>query len=453
MDNIKQTFLTIQNKLKQRIGEVSFESWLNGLSFDDFSSGSLTLSLPTQFSADYVRRNYIDDIETTFKEYFDDIQTINIKVKTNVKTTKIKVANDQNKIITQQKQNTGSEPSWFSEGMINDYFTFENFCTGESNQLAYAVAHKVAEANEKLYNPFFLYANVGLGKTHLLHSIAHHIRKNTPQRRVMYTSIQKFSESFVRSIKAKEAYLFKEQFNGIDVLLIDDFQFIDGKKSFQQEFLHILNDFISSGRQIVVSSNRPLNVLGLLPALKSRLISGLISDIIKPEKELRRKIIDAKSILFGAPLHSKTIDFLTDSLTSNIREIEGSIRRILAHSELTNRILSIKDISKILFDIINPSKKLTNLQTILEKASSYFGVSISEIMGKSRTKRIVYARRIVMFLTSKLTDLSLSDIGRKMGNKDHSTVSHAIRAITEKQKITPQLFDDIEGLETILKTI
>lgn len=454
VENVEKTFLTIQEELKQRIGEASFESWFGGLSFDDFNtSGQLTLSLPNRFAADFVKRNYINELTETFTGYFDDVKTIAIKVKTNVRKIEQEVAapaNDQ-KVVT-PAVTPNLEPSWFVESLLNDTFTFENFCTGESNQLAYAVAHKVATTSEKLYNPLFLYAPVGLGKTHLLHAIAHHIRETTPTRRVMYTSIQKFSEMFVRAIKEKEAYRFKEQFNGIDILLIDDFQFIDGKKSFQQEFLHILNDFISSGRQVVVSSNRPLNVLGLLPALKSRLVSGMISDIGKPQKELRQKILDTKCTTLGTSLHPTIMDFLSEALTRNIRELEGGLRRILAHSELMNRTLILKDVRHILSDMIDTPSTQTCLETILQKVSDFFGVTTAEIMGKARTKRIVYARRITMFLASKLTDLSFADIGRKMGGKDHSTILYAVRAVTESQKTTPQLFDDIESLETILQT-
>ncbi|MBN1783581.1 MAG: chromosomal replication initiator protein DnaA [Alphaproteobacteria bacterium] len=458
--NVEQTFLTIQEELKQRIGEASFESWLDGLSFDEFDpSGQLTLSLPNRFSADFVRRNYMTVLTETFSGHFDDIKSIAINVKTNVRKTEKTIStatpvNDQaiTPISIPMDQTNNTEASWFVESLVNDTFTFNHFCTGPSNQLAYAVAHKVATTSEKLYNPLFLYAPVGLGKTHLLHAIAHHIRETTPKRRVLYTSIQKFSEMFVRSIKAKEAYRFKEQFNGVQVLLIDDFQFIDGKKSFQQEFLHILNDFISSGRQVVVSSNRPLNVLGLLPALKSRLVSGMISDIGKPEKELRHAIIQEKSEKLGATLHPTIKDFLSETLTRNVRELEGGLRRIFAHTQLTNKILSLKEVRHILSDMIETPGTQTNLETILQKTSAYFGVTISEIMGKARTQRIVYARRMVMFLSSKHTDLSYADIGRKMGGKDHSTILYAVRAVTEMQKSTPQLFDDIESLETILET-
>jgi len=451
IQNSEQTFLTIKDKLKSKIGEASFESWLHGLGFDDFNSGLLTLSLPNQFSSDYVERNYKDQIHEIFNEYFDDIKTIKIQVKQKKHSSTPSVNN--NSIVKKIEEIKNNTPAWFSQDKINPLYTFENFCNGESNRLSYAVAKKITSSDEKLYNPFFLHSEVGLGKTHLLHAIANEIKDKKPQASILIQPIQKFSESYVRSIKANQAHLFKAQFSKFDILLIDDFQFIDGKKSFQKEFLHVLNEFISSGKQIVITSNRKINNLILSPELKSRLISGLTADLKRPQKELRNKIIISKSTLLGEGLNPKITDFLTETLNCNIREIEGAVKQIFAHSKLLNCSLDISSVKKIIADLIHAPQNIINFETILQKTSIFYNVSIPEINGKRRTKRIVNARRIVMFLTAKLTDYSYSDIGRKLGGKDHSTISHALKAVSKQEKTTPQLFNDIEAIETILKTI
>ncbi|MBN2676172.1 MAG: chromosomal replication initiator protein DnaA [Alphaproteobacteria bacterium] len=451
MGNVEQTFINLKEQLRQRVGEASFSSWLSTLAFHNFKDGCVTLSAPSKFSADYIKRNFQKEIFALFHESFSDVNELNITVhhthNTESETKKIP--------SLQPVMNTNIahiEPDWYIQSILNDTYTFDRFVIGESNEFACVASKRIAQSDQKLFNPYFIYAGVGLGKTHLLHAIAHEIQTISPNRRVLYTSVQRFFDSYVRLIKQNQVHQFKEQFKNVDVLLIDDFQFIDGKKSFQQEFLYILNSFVEQGKQIVISSNRPPNVLDLSPALKSRLISGLVADMGKPDASHRFEILQNKSDLLGTRLPESILNFLVETLPHNIRELEGGLRRVVAYAELMNRSLNLSDIKNALKDLISVATKTIDLDLILIKTSTYLGVRESEIMSKQRTHRIVYARRLVIYLATRLTDLSCSEIARRLGGKDHTTILYAVRAIEKEQKTTPQLFDDIQAIETIIKT-
>ncbi len=335
---------------------------------------------------------------------------------------------------------------------LDPRFTFENFVVGKSNEFAYAAARKISETDIVTANPLFLYGGVGLGKTHLMHAIAHAIRTRNPDRHVLYLSAEKFMYRFIRALRFKDMMAFKEQFRSVDVLMIDDVQFIAGKESTQEEFFHTFNALIDQNKQIVLSADKsPTDLSGIEERLKSRLSWGLVADIHPSTYELRLGVLQAKAERQAIPVPSSVLEFLAHKITTNIRELEGAFNRLVAHAELIGSAITLETTQDVLRDLLRAYDRVVTIDDIQQKVCAHYGIKLADLRGQSRARIVARPRQVAMYLCKMLTTKSLPDIGRAFEGRDHTTVLHAVRKIEELMRAEPQLVADIDVLKRALK--
>ncbi len=331
-------------------------------------------------------------------------------------------------------------------------FTFENFIVGKPNELAFAAARRVAEADIAPYNPLFLYGGVGLGKTHLMHAIAWHIRETQPEKRVIYLSAEKFMYQFIRALRFRDTVAFKEQFRSVDILMIDDVQFIAGKDSTQEEFFHTFNALVDQNRQVVISADKSPNDLeGMEERMKSRLGWGLVADIHPTTYELRYGILQSKSEDMGVEIPPKILEFLAHKITSNVRELEGALNRIVAYANLIGRSITLETTQDVLQDVLRANDRKVTIEEIQKRVAEHFNIRLSEMYSSRRARAVARPRQIAMYLAKQLTARSLPEIGRKFGGRDHTTVMHAVKKVEELRSIDNGFSEDVELLRRMLE--
>jgi len=337
---------------------------------------------------------------------------------------------------------------------LNPAYTFENFVIGESNRFAHAAALAVAEQPAKSYNPLFIYGDTGLGKTHLLHAIGHYVRQHLPDLIVRYVSTEHFLNDFIDAIRTNATSAFKMRYRGCDVLLVDDVQLIQHKERFQEEFFHTFETLHSAGRQIVLSSDRPPKEMAILEdRLRSRFVSGLLTDVQPPEVETRLAILRKKAEREPVPAPDDVLAYIATHITNNIRELEGALHRVLAYSSITQVALTLPIATQVLGDLItaNAPRPITP-KLILEATADMFGLSIEDLRGKSRSRPLVTARQIAMYVLREMTDFSYPAIGREFGDRDHTTVMHAVTKISKLMAERRTIYDQVTELMHRLKT-
>jgi chromosomal replication initiator protein len=336
---------------------------------------------------------------------------------------------------------------------LDHRFTFDNFITGTPNELAFAAARRVAESETVPFNPLFLYGGVGLGKTHLMHAIAWHIRERHPQRRVLYLSAEKFMYQFIRALRFKDTVAFKELFRSVDVLMIDDVQFISGKDSTQDEFFHTFNALVDQNRQVVISADKSPNDLdGMEDRLKSRLGWGLVADIHPTDYELRLGILQSKAEDLPVPIPAKVLEFLAHKITSNVRELEGALIRISAHAQLVGREITLESTAESLKDLLKANDKRVTIEEIQKRVAAHFNIRVAEMHSARRSRAVARPRQIAMYLAKQLTQRSLPDIGRKFGGRDHTTVMHAVKKVDELRAADRHFDEDVDMLRRMLES-
>jgi chromosomal replication initiator protein len=329
---------------------------------------------------------------------------------------------------------------------------FERFVVGKPNEFAYAAARRVAEASAVPFNPLFLYGGVGLGKTHLMHAIAWSIRERDPRRTVIYLSAEKFMYRFIRALREHNTVDFKEQFRSVDVLMIDDVQFIGGKDSTQEEFFHTFNALVDQGRQIVISADKsPSDLEGMEERLKSRLNCGLVADIHATTYELRLGILQSKAEQAKIEMPPRILEFLAHRITSNVRELEGALNRVVAHSQLVGRDLTLETAQEVLHDLLRANDRRVTIEEIQKRVAEHFNIRVSEMHSARRSRSVARPRQIAMYLSKQLTTRSLPEIGRKFGGRDHTTVIHAVRKVDELRELDSTFAEDVELLRRMLE--
>ena len=333
---------------------------------------------------------------------------------------------------------------------LDPRFTFDNFVVGAPNEFAYAAARRVAESDDVSFNPLYLYSSAGLGKTHLMHSIAWYIREHNPARRVVYLSAEKFMYLFIRAIRYKDTLSFKEELRNVDVLMIDDVQFLIGKENTQDEFFHTFNALVGSGKQIVLSADKPpVNLEGIEERLKTRLGSGLVADIHPTTYELRLGILESKAQNLGVYVPQDVISFLAEKITASVRELEGALLRVAAHVQLMGGEVTLERTCDILRDILSVLDRRVTIEEIQRKVAERYNIRLSEMMSKRRERSVVRPRQIAMFLAKNLTTKSLPDIGRAF-NRDHTTVLHGIKAVEDLRAEDPAFREETDDLRRML---
>jgi chromosomal replication initiator protein len=428
-----------QDRLLDEYGEGTYASWLQHLSPIDHQEGCLRLSAPDAFMREWIHNNYAAKIQTILQSENDNIRQLEIHIPSQP------VEQDTSTETFLDAPEVGSN--------LDPRFTFDNFVVGKPNELAHAAARKVAESDTvATFNPLFLYGGVGLGKTHLMHAIAWHIKKTHPHRKVIYLSAEKFMYQFIRALRFKDTVAFKEQFRSVDVLMIDDVQFISGKDSTQEEFFHTFNALVDQNRQIIISADKsPSDLEGMEDRLKSRLGWGLVADIHPTTYELRVGILQAKAEQLKVGVPEKVLEFLAHKISSNVRELEGALTRIIAHSTLVGREITLDMIQDVLRDLLRAHDRRVTIDEIQKKVAEYFSVRVSDMHSPRRARAVSRPRQIAMYLSKQLTPRSLPEIGRKFGGRDHTTVLHAVKKIEELIIEEKSIGEDIELLRRMLE--
>ncbi|MBA3813179.1 MAG: chromosomal replication initiator protein DnaA [Alphaproteobacteria bacterium] len=428
-----------QMRLLDEYGEGTYASWLKPLAIIDQQEDCLRLAAPNAFMREWINNNYAAKIKTILQSENNDIQRLEISVNSNDSD----MARSSEVLLDMPEVSSNLDPR----------FTFDNFVVGKPNELAHAAARKVAESETvATFNPLFLYGGVGLGKTHLMHAIAWHIKNNHPNRKVIYLSAEKFMYQFIRALRFKDTVAFKEQFRSVDVLMIDDVQFISGKDSTQEEFFHTFNALVDQNRQIIVSADKsPSDLEGMEDRLKSRLGWGLVADIHPTTYELRLGILQAKAEQMETVVSPKVLEFLAHKISSNIRELEGALTRVVAHSTLVGREITLDTTQEVLRDLLRANDRRVSIDEIQKKVAEYFSVRVSDMHSPRRARTVARPRQVAMYLSKQLTPRSLPEIGRKFGGRDHTTVLHAVKKIEELMVEEKSMCEDIELLRRMLE--
>ena len=433
----------VLKSLRDNFGKDVYESWMKNINLNKEYNHYVILLAPTRFVRDWIVSRYADKILDIIKIYKPSIQRIEFLIEEKENDNEGKELPKSNKIAP-------IENSLLNYNRFNLNNSFKNFVVGESNELAFMAAKKISN-NDSHYNPLFIYSAVGMGKTHLLNAIGLEIGgvKN-----VMFISAERFMYHFVRSIKSNDMVKFKDFFRKANVFIIDDIQFVGGKEAMQEEFFHTFNSLIERGSQIVISSDRhPSNLERIQERIKSRLSGGLVVDIQPPDLNLRKKILKSKfneikeNFNENYFLSDEIINFLACELNSSIREMLGALNRILAFSKISAKSPTIDECKKILKDFLNHNKKSIDVEFIINTVSSYFNLTIQEMLSARRSRSLARPRQIAMYLAKQYTTNSLPDIGRKFSNRDHTTVIHAVKKIDELIKKDNDIRQNISELK------
>ena len=416
------------------------------MTFVGVERGRVRISVPTRFMRDWIESQYAERLVSLWALEARGIDGIDVVVADGSIDEDSALPTPSPAAIREtESRNNISAP-------LDLRFTFENFIVGKPNELAFAAARRVAEADIAPYNPLFLYGGVGLGKTHLMHAIAWHIRETQPEKRVIYLSAEKFMYQFIRALRFRDTVAFKEQFRSVDILMIDDVQFIAGKDSTQEEFFHTFNALVDQNRQVVISADKSPNDLeGMEERMKSRLGWGLVADIHPTTYELRYGILQSKSEDMGVEIPPKILEFLAHKITSNVRELEGALNRIVAYANLIGRAITLETTQDVLQDVLRANDRKVTIEEIQKRVAEHFNIRLSEMYSSRRARAVARPRQIAMYLAKQLTARSLPEIGRKFGGRDHTTVMHAVKKVEELRSIDNGFSEDVELLRRMLE--
>jgi chromosomal replication initiator protein len=491
-DHAVATWNVVREKLRAEFGATAYRYWLEPVALIAVEAGVARLGAPTRAMRDWVTQHYLDRIQKFWHIEDPDVHFVEINIVSGASaggsaqndatvpgassadtassraksvaaspsTDRAKSANapapSQAKVPQSNGYGRTAIASMSDDGIsaaLDPRYTFDNFVLGKPNEFAYAAARRLAEAESVPFNPLFLYGGVGLGKTHLMHAIAWHIRRTQPHRTVIYLSAEKFMYRFIRALRDKNTVDFKDQFRSVDVLMVDDVQFISGKDSTQEEFFHTFNALVDQGRQIIVSADKsPSDLEDIEERLRSRLGSGLVADIHATTYELRLGILESKAERQGVELPQRVMEFLAHKITANVRELEGALNRVIAHSQLVGREIGLEMVQDVLHDVLRASERRVSIEEIQKRVAEHFNIKVSDMHSARRARAVARPRQVAMYLSKQLTTHSLPEIGRKFGGRDHTTVMHAVRKIEELHGTDPSLCEDIDLLRRMLES-
>ncbi len=451
----------VRGRLRAEVGDAAFRSWLKPLTLVGAKNGVVRMSVPTRFMRDWVVSNYAERIQILWQDEGVGIERVEIVVQPPPRPAP-KPDCAPKAAESRPARQPVAAPAVARSEADNSYrdlsapldrrFTFEDFVVGKPNELAYAAARRVAEAGSVPFNPLFLYGPVGLGKTHLMHAIAWEIGARYPKRRIIYLSAEKFMYQFVRALRTKDTVAFKDQFRSVDVLMIDDVQFIGGREATQEEFFHTFNALVDQNRQVVISADKsPSDLEGVEERMRSRLGWGLVADIHPTTYELRLGILQAKAEKTEPEIPAKVLEFLAHKITSNVRELEGALNRIVANATLVGRPITLESSQELLHDLLRANDRRVTIEEIQKRVSEHFNVRVTDMHSARRARAVARPRQVAMYLSKQLTARSLPEIGRKFGGRDHTTVMHAVRKIEELKSTDPGFAEDIELLRRMLE--
>lgn len=443
---------SVRQELQGSIGENAFQNWIEPLEFLGLEDGVAQLTAPTSFIGNWVSQHYGERIRKLFDANGTPVARLDFSVARAEKTTSPKMIRPSVDL-----SETSSTQTELPSSPLDKRFTFDSFVVGKPNELAHAAARRVAEGGPVTFNPLFLYGGVGLGKTHLMHAIAWQFQIAKPGARVLYLSAEQFMYRFVQALRYKDMHGFKELFRSVDVLMVDDVQFIAGKESTQEEFFHTFNALVDQNRQIVISADRaPGEIDGMENRIKSRLQCGLVVDLHPTDYELRLGILQTKAevqaVLHpGIEIEHGVFEFLAHRISSNVRVLEGALTRLFAFASLVGRSIDLNMVQECLVDVLRASERKVTIDEIMRKVSDHYNIRIADLLGPRRARAVSRPRQVAMFLSKSLTTKSLPEIGRRFGGRDHTTVIHAVKKVEELRTIDTQISDDVEMLRRSLE--
>ncbi len=445
----------IRQELLSTVGKNNYVNWIEPLEFSELHEGVATFFVPTHFMGNWVSRNFGDAIH-------------HVLMKSGQKVTRIAFS-----VPAETARRAASEPglapapaaaaaisrddSDLPGAPLDPRFTFDSFVVGKPNELAHAAARRVAEGGSVTFNPLFLYGGVGLGKTHLMHAIAWQLQSRRPELRVVYLSAEQFMYRFVQALRDKDMMSFKQIFRSVDVLMVDDVQFISGKDATQEEFFHTFNALVDQNKQIIISADRaPTEISGIEDRIASRMQSGLVVDLHPTNYELRLGILQQKAEYYAGQFRNLAIadgvlEFLAHRISTNVRVLEGALMRLFAFGSLVGREINLELAQECLSDILRSSERKITIEEIQRKVSEHYNIRISDIVGPKRLRAFARPRQVAMYLSKSLTTRSLPEIGRRFGGRDHTTVMHGVRRIEELKGKDSQIAEDLELLRRALE--
>lgn len=422
--------------LKEETTSISFDTWIKNLEIESMNSGNIVLITPTSFTKDILDSKYHPLLVNTFKFLTNKECSVTIIA-----------ADAQN---NEDKVNVSSTTTAYSNETLNPKYTFDTFVVGNNNRFAHAASLAVAEAPATAYNPLFIYGGVGLGKTHLMHSIGNEILRNNKSANILYVTSEKFTNQLVNAIKDNKTEQFRNKYRNIDVLLIDDIQFIAGKERSQEEFFHTFNTLHENGKQIIISSDRPPKDINLLEdRLKSRFEWGLIADISSADYETRLAILKKKAQIDNIIIDDEILSNIATRIDSNIRELEGALNKLIARASLINSSITMEMAEWAINEIVTSKDKIISSAYIQETVAKYFNIDAKDLSGNKRSADVVFPRQIAMYLCRSIPQLSLPQIGKDFGNRDHTTVLHACNKIEKEikeNKNTKLIVDSVKNI-------
>ncbi len=451
------TWGRVQSGLQKTVGKNNYSNWIEPLEFSGLRDGVATFLVPTNFMGNWVSQNFGDQIKQHLTNAGANVARIEFSVPKAGSRPKL-----------QSKPSPEAEPADTAEATTGDLggvpgapldprFTFDSFVVGKPNELAHAAARRVGEGGPVTFNPLFLYGGVGLGKTHLMHAIAWELHRQSPELNVVYLSAEQFMYRFVQALRDRKIMDFKELFRSVDVLMVDDVQFIAGKGSTQEEFFHTFNALVDQNKQIIISADRaPGEIENLEERIASRLSCGLVVDLHPTDYELRLGILQQKVDQYrkqyrDLELAPGVLEFLAHRISTNVRVLEGALTRLFAFASLVGREITLELTQDCLADILRASDRKITVEEIQRRVSEHYNIRLSEMIGPKRVRTIARPRQIAMYLAKHLTSRSLPEIGRRFGGRDHTTVMHGVRRIEELKTVDNQIAEDLELLRRSLE--
>jgi len=450
--NLTEIWRNTLGELQVILSKANFETWFKNTFIIDYKKGIFTIGVPTFFVEDWLKKKYFKEIQKSLQNQIDEpIQNIKFKIATPNSEQIFSLEKDKlihkpvDKVVEKHEPSLYNQPA-LENTTLNPDYRFENFVVGPSNQLSFAAAQAVAKKIGQMYNPLFIYGESGLGKTHLMQAIGHEFLKNKPSGRVLYVSTETFVNDFIQAVssgfgKAKD---FKNRYRNVDLLLIDDIQFLSTKESTQDEFFHTFNHLHQNKKQVVLTSDRsPNEIKGLEIRLKTRFEGGMVTDIAKPDLETREAILRQKAKKLNKNVDTEIITFIAQNITSSVRELEGVLNKLIAMCELINVEVTLDKAKEIIGNIAENKKQRITPEVIFREINKFYKIQIEDLLSKKRTKELVVPRQITMYLLRHVCGMSFPEIGKEMGGKDHSTIMHGCSKIESMVSSNNRLKDDL----------
>ena len=454
----------IRGRLQHEVGEIEYRTWLRQMTLADVDGDEVTVLLPTRFLRDWVRGHYGDKLNALWQAENRSIRRVDLRVAPRStpagplaeSIAPEPAAEEAPAPRVEARVEERVEPRNDLSGVLDPRFSFEAFIVGKPNEFAYACARRVAEhPASQGFNPLFLYGGVGLGKTHLMHAMGLELtrREGAIPTSVAYMSAEKFMYRFIGAIRSHSAMEFKETLRSVDVLMIDDLQFLIGKDGTQEEFFHTFNALVDAGKQIVVSADKsPSDLSGLEDRLRTRLGCGMVADLHATTFELRISILESKAVRAGVHVPPRVLEFLAHKITTNVRELDGALNRLIAHANLFGRPVTLESTQEVLHDILKAHDRRVTIEEIQKKVAEHWNIRLTDMSSARRARAVARPRQVAMYLAKQLTSRSLPEIGRKFGNRDHTTVMHAVTRVTEIMEVDAGFAEDVELLRRMLES-